>query len=197
MRVIDLSLPLVDGQTVDVTVPPDLPVYLGHECCAWDLAIRSHTGTYVETASHVFRDGRHVSDVPPEDLVLPCALVTLDETAAGGITGAELQAAGDPVRRGDALIVATPKRDRYFERDAVTWMIDRGIKLLGATLDRYDTGFENPTGMFVDLFKAEIPIVAGLTRVERLSRHRFELIVAPLPVQDVGTVPARVLAIER
>jgi len=195
MRVIDLSMPLVNAENIEIHRQDDPPVYLGHECYAWDLSMRSHTGTYFETASHVFRDGRNTSDVPVEDLVMPAARCILAGTA--GITGSELAAAGAHVREGDALLVVTGQAARYFERDAVRWMIDRGVRLLGADLYRYDTGFENPTGVFVDLFEAGIPIIAGVMNLDRLSRDRFELIVAPLPVQGIGTVPARVLAVER
>ena len=227
MRVIDLSRPLVPGRDVEVRRQPNSPAYLGHECYAWDLTIRSHTGTYFETSSHVFRDGRHTADVSVADLALPCALVrlprrgesphpspssspafaqastfakaTADKSAGKpAIMGAELEAAGAHVRKGDALLVDTGgDQRRYFERDAVAWMIARGIKLLGADLDRYDTGFEHPTGIFDDLFKADIPIIAGLANLDQLTRDRFDLIVAPLAIPGIGTVPARVFAIER
>jgi len=197
VRVIDLSEPLVPGENVVVRLQPDPPVYLGHECYAWDVTLRSHTGTYFETSSHVFRDGRHTSDVPPSDLLYAAALCRLGPRPGRGITGEELEAAGGHVRHGDALLVYTAgDPSRYFERDAVRWMIERGVRLLGADLERYDTGFENPTGMFLDLFRAEIPIIAGLRNLDRLQRDRFRLIVAPLPIQGIGTCPARVLALE-
>ena len=197
MRVIDLSMPLVPGENVDVRVRDNPPVYLGQECYAWDVAIRSHTGTYFETSSHVFREGRNTSDVPAEELFYPCALCRLEGNRGEGISGAELDASGGHVRRDDALLVMAGDASRYFKRDAVAWMVERGVRLLGADLECYDTGFENPTGMFIDLFRAEIPIIAGLTNLDNLTRERFELIVAPLPIRGVGTVPARVLAIER
>jgi kynurenine formamidase len=129
---------------------------------------------------------------------MPCAHVRLVKSHTGAITAAELETAGEHVRAGDALLVNSGgSQGRFFARDAVGWMINRGVILLGADIDRYDTGFVNPTGMFIDLFKAEIPIIAGLVNCDQLTRSRFELIVAPLPVQGVGTVPARVLAVER
>lgn len=197
MRVIDLTTPLVAGENVAVTIQPDLPVYLGQECYAWDVAIKSHTGTYFETSSHVFRDGQHTSDVPAQQLLYACALLLLSADAQGGITGNELARAGKHVQPGDAIIVVAGSTDRYFERDAVAWMIERGVALLGGNLTGYDTGFENPTGIFIDLFRAEIPIIAGLANLDQLTQPRFELIVAPLPVRDIGTVPARIFAVER
>jgi len=198
MRVVDLSRPLTPGRDVEVRLQPNPPLYLGHECYAWDLTIRSHCGTYFETAAHVFRDGRNTSDVPIQDLYLPCALVTLRRPVSAGISAEELDAAGQHVRKGDALLVFTGgNQSRYFNRDAVGWMITHGVRLLGADLERYDTGFVNPTGMFLDLFRADIPIIAGLANLDQLSRDRFELVVAPLLVVGIGTVPARVFAIER
>ena len=200
MRIIDLSTPLVVGEEVEVRPQPNPPVYLGHECIAWDLAIRSHAGTYFETSAHLFRDGRTTEEMPLDVLIGPCAVCDLSkptEAPQGGIGPEELAAAGRHVRKGDALLVLTGAPSRYFERDAARWMIQRGVRLLGADLPRYDTGFERPTGVFLDLFRAQIPIIAGLANLDRIAAKRCQLVVAPLRVPGVGTVPARVFALVR
>jgi len=53
----------------------------------------------------------------------------------------------------------------------------------------------NPTGFFIDLFKAEIPIIANITNLDKLSESGFTLVVMPLKIAGVCTCPARVIAI--
>ncbi|MEW6358360.1 MAG: cyclase family protein [Planctomycetota bacterium] len=203
-RFIDLTEPFVHGENIAVALQDDLPVYLGHECYAYDLAIKSHTGTYFETSSHVFRDGKDTDSWSASDVMMKACVIRFSAEKEGAIDVPELQekmgtdrtAGQSPFFPGDALLVATSgRRDRHFTREAAEWMVQHGVRLLGAELDRYDTGFVNPTGFFIPLFKAEIPIVANLANWDRLPEGRCRLLVVPLLVRGVCTVPARVIAI--
>jgi kynurenine formamidase len=199
-RLIDLSEPCgADTPGFTVTLQEKMPVYCGYECRAYDLAIRSHHGTYFETSSHVFREGRDTDAVSLDRLILPG--VCLDVRGAGRRVGAaDLERiAGDlPFPAGAGLLLraaAEPgEPHRYFTRDAAEWMAGRKVALMGSDTPRYDNGFENPTGFFVDLFRAEIPIVANIGNLDRLPLSGFTLIVLPLAVAGVCTVPCRVVA---
>jgi len=197
-KVIDLTQPFVHGENIEARLQEDLPVYCGHECCAWDLAVKSHTGTYFETASHVLRDGGDTVSVPPEHLFMPCCVVRLGGDRHGVVEPEEMEAApgGEELREGDALLVAASGNDdRYWSRASAEWMGARKVRLFGAEPSSYDTGFENPTGFFVPLFEAGIPIVANLTNWGELPEGRCELVVMPLLVKGVCTVPARVVVL--
>jgi len=199
-RMIDLSVPCgKDTPGFTVALQGGLPVYCGHECRAYDLSILSHHGTYFETSSHLFRDGRDTADVPLDRLIVPG--VRLDVRGCGRrIAAADLERiAGDaPLPRGCGLLLrasAPPgEAHRYFSRDAAQWMADRRVALMGSDTPLYDSGFENPTGFFIDLFRAEIPIVANIVNLDLLPRDGFTLIVLPLSIAGVCTVPCRVVA---
>jgi len=195
-RVIDLSVPCSSGtEGVSIKRHDTLPVYLGHECGAYDIALKSHTGTYFETSSHLFRDGRDTDAVPPDDLVLPGLCVTV-ATQAPCVCAADLERECPGSTEGAALLVNTRgAKDRYFSRDAAVWMAEHGVRLMGSSTPLYDRGFEDPTGFFVDLFKAEIPIIANLTNLDRLPRGGFTLVALPLRIVGVCTVPCRVVAV--
>jgi len=195
-RVVDLSVPC-SNRTAGVTIAKqtDPPVYLGYECAAWDLSIRSHTGTYFETSSHLFPDGRDTDGVAPDDLVLPGRCVR-PAASSPCIDAEHLEAACGPIAAGSALLVdAGIARDKYFSREAARWMAARGVKLMGSSTPLYDRGFVNPTGFFVELFQAEIPIIANLRNLDRLPERGFTLVALPLHVVGVCTVPCRVVAI--
>jgi kynurenine formamidase len=47
----------------------------------------------------------------------------------------------------------------------------------------------------VELFEAGIPIVANIANLDRLPAHGFTLMVLPIAVAGVCTVPCRVIAL--
>jgi len=202
-RVVDLSKPLRDGKEgVRALLRPGCPVYAGQECHAYDLSIPSHTGTYFETSSHVFRDGKDTDTFPVEGLVAPgvCLMPAVEGRC---ITGAALDACvpspARPALHGCCLLVRAAFRNlgthSYFSRDAAAWMRDVGVGMMGSDTPGYDIGFESPTGFFLELFEAGIPIVANLANLELLPTHGFTVAALPLSITGVCTVPCRVVAI--
>jgi kynurenine formamidase len=196
MNIIDLSVPCSNNtENVNIILQDNLPLYLGYECYAYDLEIKSHTGTYFESSAHLFREGKNTDTVPIEKLILPgtCLRIKHDRRC---ITSADLEAAGKKPQQGHALLIDTGRdRTKYFSRDAAQWMGKCGIALMGSNTRVYDRGFENPTGFFVDLFNAEISIIANITNINMLPDDGFTLIVMPLKITGVCTVPCRVMAI--
>jgi arylformamidase len=200
-KVIDLTMPCSDAtEGVSVRLQDNLPVYLGQECYAYDLEIKSHTGTYFETSAHVFRDGETTDAVAPDRLVLPgvCLRIISSERC---VTAADLEMACKPLtlQPNSALLIDTGKFNSenyiYFSRDAAQWMTHHKVALMGSNSYRYDSGFENPTGFFIDLFEADIPIIANITNLDLLPNTGFILIVLPLRISGICTVPCRVVAV--
>ena len=201
MKIVDLTVPC-DNQTegVDIQLQENLPIYLGHECHAYDLTIKSHTGTYFETSAHLFRDGKTTDSISPEQLILPGVCLKIEKPEPC-ITASDLENASKSLDlfAGQAILIDIGKREKkpskYFSRDAAEWMIDKEVSLMGSNTTLYDKGFENPTGFFVPLFKAEIPIIANIINLEHLPSNGFQLIVLPLRITNVCTVPCRAIAI--
>ncbi len=198
MRVIDVSAPMRCGEEIACEVPAELPVYCGYACEEYRFSFRSHLGCYFETSAHLFRGGTMTSDVPVARLFLPAMAARLDAGRGGAIESDEIAAAlHEPIRAGDALLVDTRGRgDRYFSRACAAWMVEQRVGLLGATLERYDTGFDNPTGVFVEWFRAEMPIIAGLRDLDQIHAERVFLIVLPMAIERVCTVPCRAVVVE-
>jgi len=197
MKIIDLSKPLMDGVTIQCKIPEKLPVYEGFECEEYRFEFRSHFGCYYETDAHLFRGGTMTCDVPVKELFLPAVISRLSKDKTGPIEPVDIQKGlGEPVRRGDALIVDTQGNQKcFFSRRSGEWMAENGVSLLGSSLERYDTGFVNPTGVFVPLFEAKIPIIAEIQRLDEITESRAFLLVMPMPVEKVCTVPCRVFAL--
>ena len=196
-RIIDLSTPAA----ARISLEKDLPVYMSHTCRAYSCDIRSHTGSYFETAAHLFRDKPSTDCILARDLVFRC-LVARVKPSGRLITEEALRKSCRGIRTHDALLVKTGWRSGkgkhpYFSRDAGKWLARSGIKLLGAETPRYDSGFKDPEGLFADIFRQDISIVAGLGNMRKLPEGTCTLLVMPLLVKGVCTVPARVLALIR
>jgi len=198
MKIIDISQPLVPGRTIECKIPKELPVYEGYPCIAYEFAFASHQGCYYETSAHLFPNGTMTSDVPVEKFFLPAVITRLDPKAAGALEPDELlPGMKTELRPGDALIVDAGGNDtRYFSRASGRWMAERKVRLLGASMRIYDTGFENPTGIFVELFRAEIPIIANLKNIEQIAHDRVILIALPMAVEKVCTIPCRAVILD-
>jgi kynurenine formamidase len=195
-KIIDLSVGCSNKtKGVKIKLQKNLPVYLGQACYAYDLEIKSHTGTYFETSAHVFRKGKNANEVPVEKLILPGRCVRIKDKDKC-ITAEKLKSLCPDIKPNCALLVDT-ERDfkKYFSRDAAVWMAKKKVALLGSNLPRYDTGFVKPTGFFIDLFKAQIPIIANITNLDKLPERGFTLVVMPLKITGICTCPARVMAI--
>jgi kynurenine formamidase len=195
-KVIELSMLCSnDTKGVNVTLQQDLPVYMGHECYAYDLQLKSHTGTYFETSSHVFRGAKDTEDVKLDKFILPGACLRV-KTLQRCITAEDLKAIGGKLKAGCALFVDVGQdTTKYFSRDAAQWMAKSEVKLMASNAYRYDSGFENPTGFFIDLFKAEIPIIGNPVNLHLLPETDFIAIVLPLRIAGICTVPCRAIAI--
>lgn len=198
--IIDLTQ-VISRQTegVQITLQNTLPWYLGYPCSAYDLSIQSHVGTYFESPSHLFQKAKDTCDYSVSDLILPALCLHLHQTENRCIDACELEkaAAGIGIEPHCALLVDTHDTMdgfRYFSRDAAEWMADKKIKLFGSNTERYDSGFEKPTGFFIELFNADIPILANIINLDKLPNTGFDLIVMPLHIKGICTVPCRAVA---
>lgn len=195
-KIMDLSVASSNStEGISVTLRDNRPVYVGHECYGYDLVIKSHTGTYFETSSHVFREGKNTDQVPINELILPgmCVKITHNHRS---INANDLENACEAIEPGSALLIDVGKdTDKYFSLDAAQWMAEKEVAVMGSNTKRYDNGFENPTGFFIDLFKAEIPIIANLTNLNLLPVKDFTVIILPLHITGVCTVPCRVVCV--
>lgn len=187
-KIIDLSVACSNKtKGVKVKLRKNLPVYLGHPCYEYNFEIKSHTGTYFETSAHVFRKGKNTDEVPLDKLILPGRCVRI-KGRDKCITAERLNSLCSDLKPNCALLVDTGKDvKKYFSRDAAQWMAQKKVALMGSNLPRYDTGFVNPTGFFIDLFKAEIPIIANITNLDKLPERGFTLIVMPLKIAGICT----------
>ena len=128
----------------------------------------------------------------------------------GAVTAADLErAVGDALQRGDRLLLRTDcnkeyfapdwaKRAPYLTRDAVAWVIERGVVLVG--FDFYH-GADEPDSNVVfytsrTFGENGVVTMPYLNNLDRITRTRVTLLALPLKMLGVEASPVRAVVIE-
>jgi kynurenine formamidase len=233
LDVIDLTAPL-SSQTPIIQLPPPFantkPFSLteisryDERGAAWywnDISTGEHTGTHFDAPVHwvTGKDGEDVSQVPPEKLIAPAAV--LDFSAQAGqdpdflltIEHVEQwEAANGPVPDGGWLLYRTGWDARSDDQERFTgphtpgisvecaeWLASRPILGLGVETVGTDAGaaysFDPPFPCHSCLLGAGKYGLTQLRNLDRLPAQGTILIAAPLPIVSGSGSPCRVLAL--
>ena len=172
------------------------------------IAFGDHTGTHVDPPLHFIEGGNGVDKLPVSALVGPCRVVEFKGT--DHISAKWLDGAGIPAGT-ERLLFKTRNSERWadpaapFTRDfstlnasAAKWCIDRGVKLVGIDYLSIEPQGPEKAGYPVHnaLLRAGMVIVETLD-LRAVSPGAYDLVCAPLKVQDGDGAPARVFLIER
>jgi arylformamidase len=160
----------------------------------------THVGTHIEVPRHCLERGADLAQVPVERLVGEAVLLDLRSAVAeGGVTVGQVQdaaARAGGIRSGD-IVLGRMGPTGFFAVEALQWLVDQGMKLMGVD----SGGVEGPdpehrnAGHLV-LFRAGVPLIENLDRLDRLRQSRFELFALPIPATGLDAFPLRVVAVE-
>lgn len=166
-----------------------------------DVELMDHVGTHIEAPLHCLRDGMDLSRIPLETLMGDAVILDLrDAVSESGITLDQVKGAAGAaggIQRGDIVFCMTGEAD-YFSTEAIRWLVDRGIKLMGVD----SPGVEIPHAVshanenHLALFRVGIPLIERLANLEALTRPRVKVYALPIPVEGLDAFPLRVVAVE-
>jgi len=185
----------------------------GHWYVLSEVTFSTHVGTHIEFPFHHFRDGLDASRFPLENLIGDGTVVDISRWGQNERITCEgfREVAGDSIRPGDILYLYTGF-DRYyhtekqhyrpwFDTDAIKWMVDRKIKVLG--VDTSGIEIRNPDGSAFfgqpnheALLGANIPLVEYLANLKPLIGKRFTTYILPVKLAGAESFPVRIIAIE-
>ncbi|HEY5979895.1 MAG TPA: cyclase family protein [Microlunatus sp.] len=191
----------------------------GYYMQRWELY--EHTGTHVDAPAHFHTDGRYVSELTPDELMVPAVVVDIARRAATDpdtvVTVADLLAherrhgriedrsavlmysgwgtkVGDPdAYRGtdSSGVLHFPG----FGADACDWLIRRRrIRALGVDTLSIDPGDSASFDTHTILNGAERYGIENLANLRRLPADGAQIVVGVIPFADGSGGPARVLA---
>lgn len=220
MRLIDLTMPMRDpepqgdGPGLPLReVPPQTTRIWSIRSPSSAYRARVHyfdhwgmAGTYLDLPGHIVEtdDGMDAVTVPAASLFrLPAVLVRLRRGGLRGpVSAAELAAAAPPSLGEPALVLnalgslrfdGIPERSLYLARDAVRWIVDRGVRLLVS--DIYESS-DDPQDVFLTLFRAGIAAVCHPESLGALAGPRLRITALPLRIPGATQLPCRLLAEE-
>jgi arylformamidase len=212
MNVIDLSGPITSGMW---TYGPPLPDVVIEQVAAiegvgWSghrLGVHTLAGTYVESAGHLFADRELISNMPLDRFIVPAVVVQLNEKGPlEAITRDELRAALFADAKGAALLVATGwdrhwnapdyvARCPFFEPDAVQWVIEQEVSLLGVDTPCIQDPRSDDGSLTRLFFRGERILLAPLVGLRKALDGPFRLIALPLNIPGVCGTPCRAVLV--
>ena len=166
-----------------------------------DVELMNHVGTHIEAPFHCLKAGADMAQVPISQLVGDTVILDLRQAEAeGGVTLAQVQAAAETaggIRNGD-IVFGQMGQTKYFTTDALQWLVDRGMKLIGVDSGgvelMHDKTHANINHLL--LFRAGIPVIENLANMDQLTQKRVVVYALPIPVKGLDAFPLRVIAIE-
>lgn len=166
-----------------------------------DVELMDHVGTHIEVPYHCLKEGADLAQVPVDQLVGEAVFLNLfDAEAEGGVTLKQVQtaaAAAGGIKKDDILFARMGKTE-YFSTEALQWIVDQGIKLMGVDSGgvelMHDTTHANVNHLL--LFRAGIPLVENLAHLDQVTENRMQVFALPVPIKGLDAFPLRVIAIE-
>ena len=208
-RMLDLSRPITPcdhrfvhyrTSVVEVDDPPSDRWYI-----TTSLEMGGHAGTHVEAPLHAIENGTGIIDLDLERFFGEAIVLDLSEEAQGkALSPEQLQRAAAPgggVRPGDITFFRFDWDKRggelpYPSTDALRWLVEQGIKLLGIDTPGLDIHGDRSLPNHHLLFTNGIPLIESLDHLDQLQRPRVYVFAQPLPAAETDAIPLRVLAFE-
>jgi kynurenine formamidase len=188
---------------------------------ARNLRLPEHSGTHLDAPSHFAPGGRHAADIPPERLVVPCAVIDVRARCADDAAFTlerehvtEAERADGAVESGSAVLLWTGWEDRRGDADrylggpteAELAFPGFGVSAAQALLEREVVGLGTDTlgidpGHARDFPVHHLTLGAGLWHLEGLVNlgavpaRGATLVVGALRLVDGSGTPARVFAL--
>ncbi len=218
-RIVDLTHPLHEGMTSFPSpnhVRPEVTILARHGVegrATRRLVLGTHTGTHMDAPLHFIPGGGTVDELRLDMLIGPAHVLTLAPAEPLEEIGLDrLRAAGaEAIHHPRVLLrydwserfggLAFYEQSPYLSREACTWLVERGVRLLGMDSPSPDdprlgfgSGDDSPNHRI--LLGAGVILVEYLSNLARLRADVVHLIALPLPVRGADGSPSRVVAVE-
>ena len=210
-RIVDLTYELVPGERkIDGRYlhgeplggrPIEVQEFTGYGARMHFFQAQTHLGTHVEATYKYDEAGPDLGAMPVESYLGEAIVCNFShKREAEPIVIAELREAG--VKRGDIVLAwaseATRHNRPYFTNDAIDWMIETRIKMLGIQALLYSPP-GTPTGMGDSdcrLLLAGIPMIDSIRGLDQITKQRVFFIALPLKIRRITAFSTRAIALE-
>jgi kynurenine formamidase len=178
---------------------------------AFDYALSSITGTYLENAGHMLAGIPPLHSVDLSNFIRPAVVCHVPAKGPDEVIhGSELAAHCPALQPGDALLIECGWGVRWespdyvvhgpgFHHDCLPWFLDQPFSMLGVDVPCIETARSRPDGteaagnMLTPLFERGLLLLAPLVNLETIKSERGELIALPLNIRGVSGAPCRAI----
>jgi kynurenine formamidase len=180
------------------------------------LGISTQVGTHVDAGAHVEPDGWAVDQIDLDRLMGPGVLVDVrQKTAEDPVTPADLEKQN--IHEGDIVVFYfnyhPPKEGELYSQSYLTdetarWMVEHKVRAIASNTPGVENFKRGVAQHWTDpqyqkvawpvhkiLLSNRIPIIEGVTNLDRLVGHRFQFIALPLKIAGADGSPIRVIAV--
>lgn len=156
----------------------------------------NHNGTHIDAPQHMLKEGKALSDYPPERFVTKAICVD----AGNGFDAAKI--APQITEPNLGVLFYTGASQRFYEESywhqyavlddaTIQVLIDKKVSIIGIDTGSFDIADDFP--VHKTLLGADILLIENLTNLEPLVGKAFELYALSLKLEADGA-PARVIA---
>ncbi len=209
MKLIDLTGTIEPGMWHYPHIPPvevEMVTSIAeHGSEAHRFTLATISGTYLETAAHLYPGRPTIDQVSPERFIREAVVLHMPKSAAEAITPQDLERAARDltIKPGDAILMHTGwdrmwnapnfvEDSPYLTMEAMHWIVAHSPSILGGDVPCFDNPRDG-VGVNRVLFRDETLILAPLVNLEAVTQPRVRLMVFPLKIKGVCGTPCRAL----
>jgi arylformamidase len=167
-----------------------------------EVEFQTSLGTYIDSPYHRFPDGKDISEIRIEEVILPGVVIDARERDAGAVSS-EVIPEGISLRGCAVLFNFGWDRywgtDRYEEhpfisKESIHVLIEAGVHLVGVDTINIDDSQDLTRPAHTLFLKNDIFIVENLMNLDSLYKRKFRFFAVPIKGRKVAAMPVRAFA---
>ncbi|MHA2172405.1 MAG: cyclase family protein, partial [Candidatus Kariarchaeaceae archaeon] len=167
-----------------------------------EMTFQSSIGTYLDSPFHRYPEGRDISQILLNEVILPGEVIDSRNLKNNIFTLEDLPKELDVSYKavlfnfGWSHYWGTEKYYNYphINDDVVNYLIDHNVKLVGVDTINIDNSANLSRPAHTKLLSKEIFIVENLTNLESLYKKKFRFFAVPIKVVSAAALPVRAFA---
>jgi len=169
------------------------------------MSFGGQSGSSIATGGHLFPDSPDISDISLDRLITDAVILEVEAVASGTIeldsVLQALDASGETVEPGDALLIATGW-DRFWNQpeflaqspglsnELAQWVVERSVSLLGSDIPLFDPQWRQGN-VLPPIYSSGTLVFAPLVNLSGHGLARARLYALPIKVKGSCAAPCR------
>jgi kynurenine formamidase len=209
-RIVDLSLPLLDGMR-GVTLEPNTSIAdRGYNTT--NAHLYSHAGTHMDAPRHFLEQGYPIDQIPLDKCAGPAWVIDLTHKTPNSLITVEDVAPYESKIEKEGRLLLRTDWDRHVDQpdyrshmprisvDLARWLVGKEIVLLGVQTPAVASVRPENRDELIEvhqiLLQAKIVIVESLANLDQIRQETVYFVALPLKIVDCDGSPVRAIAIE-